>query len=461
MTLEAHSRVIDYDEAPFTHHEPERFVLTAVDQNFERQAGVEAELEPADILSPKNAGIFEKMSAGGKAVASSIYEGLKNVPGGKWLVGKIGIAYNEKRMFGQEKKAAELKSELDTLATKSTKLAESKRSIETIANRLESQNIPGSEAIRLKLREIDSQITSLQNKQDTVQSKIEAKNNKISIFANKRDAIADRLIGHYEKKLAPIEENLARLETSRDHLDLLISVTRAQHQEQKVRLTDIEGEKTKLESELRDLGMSVSQIKKFEAVQILENEISQGRTSIRLDEEDFAKRKITMDKKIAAADAKANPHRDNRDAFVRVKQGRPMEIDLTNRTREEDGATREEVSANPRRDNLNVIGSPENMSYDEDELDIETERRTVFTMSSAVANWNQYIQNNISDVETARGLQLDERSFLLATKSAPDTILGAESLKQVFLTYLRYKKVAVLGVTQTIDSFLASINRDN
>lgn len=451
MTLEAHGRVYQYDESDNI-NTSEELDPTKVRQSVQELVTSEEVTDTAEILSPKNASIFEKMSAGGKVIATGIYEGLKNIPGAKWLVGKIGIAYNEKRMFGEETKAAKLKTELDTLSNKSIKLAASKKGIETIANRLEQKNIPGSEAIRLKLREIDNEINSLQNKQDTVQSKIEAKNNKISIFSNKRDSIANKLISHYEEKLAPLEENLARLETSRDQLELIASVAQARYAEQKIRMTDIENEKNNIESLLRDYGMSESEIKNDEAVRALGEEITAGQKSIRLEEEDMAKRKAHINKKIAGADAKANPHRDNRDAFVRVKQGRPMEIELTERTREKDSDLSEDVSSNVRLENTDVTEYPEDLA--------ENVNKPKFTMQSAVLNWNRYL-STIADQEEARSLHIDENLFLLAIKSTAEVTLGAENFKQVFVSYLKYKKVATLGTNKTIDSFLESINKSN
>src|SRR3989344_3253966 len=182
-------------------------------------------------------------------------------------------------------------------------------------------------------KKIDAQKIELLNKKDKIQSRFESHDNEAKLYASKRDQIADKLIDRYKEKLSPLEKELERMQTGRDQLDLLSEVAAVKHKASEARLAGLDKQKMQIEDALRRTGMSERQIKKFEGVKQLDQLLSQGREAIRVEKENFAKRRLEINSKIAKQDKKANVYRDKKSEFARVKEGKPLKIDMPRRNR--------------------------------------------------------------------------------------------------------------------------------
>jgi hypothetical protein len=299
-------------------------------------------------FSPDNRSFFAKMSEGAKDMIDKAYEGLHEVPGVNMVLGKMEIAYDQFWLGRHEEKAAGLRDRMSALDMKSRALDVPKKELQSVIADLQEQNVPGFSSLQLKLKDIDAQKMKLANEKDRIQTRFEARENKVKHYANERDGIADKLIGYYGEKLAPMEKGLESLSTDRDQLDLSFAVMEARHNQQLESLNDLGEKKTKIERSLKMTGMSDRQISKFEAVKILDGMIVQGRASIKKERAKMSEKKTEIEEKIAAAEAKANPYRDRREEFTRVKSGRPIKMHVGPRTRVENFTGHEEVDIRTR-----------------------------------------------------------------------------------------------------------------
>jgi chromosome segregation ATPase len=323
----------------------------------------------ASVLSPENKSFFRRMSEGGVKIANQVYEGLYKIPGVNRVIGKIEIAYNQFWIDRHQEKITNLKEKIDSLDLRINALDQSKKEIESVIENLKQQNVPGVESLQIKLQDIDRQKAALLNEKDKVQSKFEAMDNKLKLYTNERDRVADKLIGRYEEKLNPLEAELERLQTFRDQVDSMVASTEERHKELLAHLAEIEKKKTQIEDALRRTGMSEKKIRKFEAIKKLEEYLLEVQEKMRLEKENLAWRKVEINRRIAEVDAKANPYRDKREEFVRVKEGRPIKIDLEKRKRGKGFMGMEEAKAHSRsevlRDTGPVSDSAENENGDE------------------------------------------------------------------------------------------------
>jgi len=287
------------------------------------------------FLNSENQSFLSRMSEGGKKLANQAYEGLYKIPGVNRVVGKLEITYNQFWIDKHEEKAVDFKNKMDGLALKASAFEQSKKEIESAIEDLKSQNIPGVEyeSLQLKIKIIDQQKINLLNEKDKAQSKFEARENKAKLYINERDRVADKFIGRYNEKLKPMEKEIENLQTCKDQVDLDIAVTEVKHKEQIAKLDGIEKRKAQVEEALRKTGMSEKEIGKFEAIKTLAGFLADSREKIRLEKENLAQRKAKINEKIARVDAKANPYRDKREEFTRVKEGRSIKIEVATRER--------------------------------------------------------------------------------------------------------------------------------
>ncbi|MCR4333896.1 MAG: hypothetical protein NUV60_02715 [Patescibacteria group bacterium] len=393
------------------------------------------------LLSLQNKGFFNKMSEGGKEIANEAYEGIRAIPseagrGVTRIFGKMGIAYNQFWINRHERKAAQMRGEMGTFDMQTEALDQSKKEMESIIANLKAENIPGAaESLQVKLKDIDRQKADILNKKDKVQSKFEARDNKVKLYTNERDQIADKLIGRYAEKLAPMEKKMESLETCRDEADLLVAVTEAQHQDRLLKLGSIEKRKGTIEEAMRRIGEPEREIKK--TVKPLDDLLFKGREDMRKEKEILAKEKSAIDKKIAKLDAKANPYRDRREEFVRVKEGRPVDMEVEARTRARAFEGREEPRAHPRGEAPEEATPAPETAPSEPAVETAEADENRMETSAFVSGWNEFIEKQPGkDIPV-----LDQKDFLKATKLPENFKMDVKSFRSILERYYKLKKL--------------------
>lgn len=411
--------------------------------NQEQEKPIEDQFDPEKVattanLNPENQGFFSKMSEKGKSLAGKFYEGLYKIPGVNRIVGKMEIAYNQFWADKHETKAADLKGKMDAMDLGMNVLGQSKKEIEDVIENLKQQKMPGVESLQLKLRDIDQKKVELQNKKDKIQTKFEYRDDKKKLYTNERDRVADKLIGRYNEKLEPMERDLERLQDSKDRIDLQIAATEIKHKESMTKLADQEKRKNQLENALRATGMSDRQVKNFEAVKVLDTLLADGREKIRIEKEDLVRRKAEINQKIAKVDAKANPYRDKKGEFARVKERRPIEMKVETRKREEGFDGEEEVGAKTR----------EEVETSETEKEKHQEALGIYLFG-----WNTFLLEKYGKGIISSGELIDYDKFLKETGLSKNNKVDFEDFKNILGKYYKVAKLPKDKFSKNIDEF--------
>ena len=406
----------------------------------------------ASNFNPENRKTFERMSEQAKNIANQVYEGLYKTPGINKIVGKLEIAYNQLWIDKHQEKAAKLKEKIDGFDLRINALNQSEKEIKLAIEDLKQQNIPGVESLQIKIQDIERQKEELLNKKDRVQSKFEERENKLKLYVNERDLVADRFITHYEEKLEPLESELKKLQNYRNQLDLLAVVTEAKYKEQSAKLDNLRKKKVQIENTLHHAGMSEKEIRKNEAIKQFEKIILENQKKIRsdysLEKEKLTRSKAEINKKIAKVDAKANPYRDKREEFVRIKERRPIRMEVAPRQKEE-FKDEEKIEAHPRIEVRPVEKSIPNKSGAEK----EPKNKEKLPISDLLHYWNNFLR----EVYKNEAMLIDEKDFLrdfLQLINLPkDSKLDFEDFKDVLGKYLKSRKLSKKQFKQSIDKF--------
>jgi len=406
----------------------------------------------ASNFNPENRKTFERMPEQAKNIANQVYEGLYKTPGINKIVGKLEIAYNQLWIDKHQEKAAKLKEKIDGFDLRINALNQSEKEIKLAIEDLKQQNIPGVESLQIKIQDIERQKEELSNKKDRVQSKFEERENKLKLYVNERDLVADRFITHYEEKLEPLESELKKLQNYRNQLDLLAVVTEAKYKEQSAKLDNLRKKKVQIENTLHHAGMSEKEIRKNEAIKQFEKIILENQKKIRsdysLEKEKLTRSKAEINKKIAKVDAKANPYRDKREEFVRIKERRPIRMEVAPRQKEE-FKDEEKIEAHPRIEVRPVEKSIPNKSGAEK----EPKNKEKLPISDLLHYWNNFLR----EVYKNEAMLIDEKDFLrdfLQLINLPkDSKLDFEDFKDVLGKYLKSRKLSKKQFKQSIDKF--------
>ena len=416
----------------------------------------------ASNFNPENRKTFERMPEQAKNIANQVYEGLYKTPGINKIVGKLEIAYNQLWIDKHQEKAAKLKEKIDGFDLRINALNQSEKEIKLAIEDLKQQNIPGVESLQIKIQDIERQKEELLNKKDRVQSKFEERENKLKLYVNERDLVADRFITHYEEKLEPLESELKKLQNYRNQLDLLAVVTEAKYKEQSAKLDNLRKKKVQIENTLHHAGMSEKEIRKNEAIKQFEKIILENQKKIRsdysLEKEKLARSKAEINKKIAKVDAKANPYRDKREEFVRIKERRPIKMEVAPRQKEEFKGE-EKIKAHPRIEVRPVEARPvevrpvEKSISNKSGAEKEPKNKEKLPISDLLHYWNNFLR----EVYKNEAMLIDEKDFLrdfLQLINLPkDSKLDFEDFKDVLGKYLKSRKLSKKQFKQSIDKF--------
>lgn len=398
------------------------------------------------FVEKTNIGLWSKMSSGAKEIMSNAYESIYMTPGLNKVVGKMEIAYNQFWMDIKEGKAARLKDKMDYFGTQNNTLEKTKDEISKAAEMLKNMGMPGVAANLRAEKKIDTQISKNENKMDRLQGRIEKRENRIKLFANKRDAIADRLITHYEKKLSPIEGRLGVLEQRRNEVELFCISTEVKIAEQKARIKKIEGARSKIEENYLRAGYSNRQINKNAAIKELNDQISSLYSGVQLEQAKIAARRREINKKIAKINKKAEPYRNKKNKFIRVKNNKPIDFGLEERKYADEWKGTEEIEGHTRK--------PGNEMYEYQDDGIEPtinfenyenmERFDVLT-----ERWNILVDENSDSIKDSQGHPRQTSEFLLippeeimqATWVSPDNQMTKENFVKIVEQYYKVKKI--------------------
>lgn len=401
-------------------------------------------------FTPENRGFFGRMSNRAKNVASSIYEGVYKMPVVNRVVGKLEIAYNQLWLNRHEGKAVKLKGKMDDFDMKSKALDLTKGQMEGVISDLRQKNAPGLESFEMKIRDIDQKKAELMRKKDKVQTKFEKREGKMALYANDRDRVADKLIGRYSEKIAPMEKELESLSTCKDRLDLITSVTEARHNNELRALSAIERNKSQLEEGFKAAGGSEKEVRN--AVKPLTDYINGERERMKKERDAITKRKAEINSKIAKTDKKANPYRDKRENFSRVKSKRPIKMNVPTRQRGTEFRGEEETEAHSRGE------APVDLGDEPEDNVVESAENETHTTAEFVSGWNSFIQEK--NDKANYGEPLDTAAFfgeLQAVGLNQDAALGSKDFRAILVRYYALKKLPVGKVGAKVDEFISQM----
>lgn len=404
-------------------------------------------------MSLENQGFFNKMTEGGRDMFIRACEatGLDGISAFSNTIDKLGVAYN--RFWGNrhEMKAAELKAQMDGL---DAAIAEMRSG----TGAMEGEGI-GAEMMKVGARRMDQQIEKMLNEKDKLQSNFEYRHNKVTLYTNERDRIADKLIGRYDEKLAPMEKRLESLKARGDEVALTVAVTEAKHSNELLRLQGIEDKQMRIEEAMRRGGFKPGEIR--DATAVFAEIVKNGRAEIRKEKDRLAKQKNEIDKKIAKVDDRANPYRDKRENFVRVKNDRPVKMEAAARTRGRPFTGTEEVQTHPRAEGPEpgeaggaggAGGSPEAAEVGVETAEGGPER---FKAGEFVSEWNKYLKEKYKTKGEYEKRAVVLKDFLRATKLDATFRLEPKSFKNILEKYSKVKKLPMDTLSKDIDDFFS------
>lgn len=404
------------------------------------------------FIETRNKGLFGQLSDAGKEIMSNAYEGIYMTPVVNRLVGKMEIAYNQFWIDRKEKKAGKLKDKMDVLDLKNESINNAREEIEDAAQTLEDLGLGGSSNMLLKSKKLEDSVTKNENKLDKLQGRIENRENQVKLFTNKRDAIADRLINHYEKKLSPIEGKLGVLEDRKNEVELFCISQEVKLEEKRAVIKTLEDKRAKVEKAYMSAGYSNGAIKRGSLLKELNNQISDIYSFIQVEQAKVALRRDEINKKITKVNRKAEPYRNRKNEFIRVKNNRPVDFGLKERKYADEFKSTETAEGHTREPGADVYYD---QGYD-DGASSHRQREPIFSsafegmedLTDLMYRYQEFLQDEKID-----GLAIDVREFIGATRFSASSKLNVENFKKVIAQFYKAKKIEKSKYENIINNF--------
>ncbi len=379
-------------------------------------------------LNLENQNLFNRMSEGGRRIMHKAYEGLYKIPIANRVLAKFEISRNQNRADIFQERSIKIKNKSDNLDLRIGALDESKNEIEGMIEELKKDKMPGAESLALKLKEIEKQKMDLLNNKDKIQTKFKLIENKTNLHINERDRVADKMINRYEKKMQPMETELKKLQNQKEYVDLLFEANKVKHESSSLKIKKLEERKIKLEKTFK------RGIRKHPAVRILEERILNEKKEAQTEREKLEREKAIINTKIIKIETKTNPYKNKYNQYTRIKEGRPITIDLNSELTPEQ-KKRETEEAEKAKESK------------------ESKEEKVEKIDYYITKWNKYLENKHS----AQKLELiDSKDFLKLTKLKKSNELNPERFKGLLKSYLNFQKQTKF--ISHVDSFLKENN---
>jgi hypothetical protein len=256
-----------------------------------------------------------------------MYSGLRKMPATNRLVAKLEIAYNQGRVDKKERKQARLSSEYHSLDQRDAFLEDTQKIKDEAIGMIRAEGFVSKDMIKDKKR-MKKEQAELRYKKDKLQSKIEEKENEKNISANKRDACAERMIAYYNEKLGPIDARLKRLETKKDKVELICLGNEIKMGEIEDYIGDLENTKNKLIEKYEAFGYTEKAALRDSIFKEIDKQIEMHRSRIYSMTMENKIRREEVESQIAKQSKKAEPFRNRKNQFVRVKDNRPVDFEI-------------------------------------------------------------------------------------------------------------------------------------
>jgi hypothetical protein len=423
-------------------------------------------LETVDSsLNPENKNFFKKMSEGGRAIAGQVFEaagrvsgkareslskipekaaeGVYNLPGVARFLGKMEITYNQFWADKHEEKALGLKDKMDNFDLKTKTLEGAQKDLEEKIEGFKKSGFPVG-SLALGLRDIERQKEEIAKKRDVIQSKFESRDNNRKLYIGERDRVADTLINRYDEKLKPFEKTIEDLKISRDQLDLASTISEIKNVQQEEKYKILEQDIKKTEDALRASGKREWTIGRDKTLNLVRAEIINGRKEITTRRENIAKERSELNRKIAEADEKANPLRDKRGEFIRIKNGRPIDINVKQRKREENVSFEEEIKDNSREESFGE--KPEEIpsgTFEDGVEEIEDlEIKEVLPLPVLISIWNSHLKRS-SKVDNFQSKLINVKDFVKAQQMFGEVDLSFKDFRKILEDYYKIKEIPI------------------
>lgn len=404
------------------------------------------------FIETENRSFFGRMSSGAKEMMSKAYEGIYMTPGVNNLVGKMEIAYNQFWIDKKETKANKLKSKMDAISSKKNSLDEAERQIKETSKMMQGSGFSNPSSLLSKTKKIEEMNFKLSNKENKLQERIEKRENRVRLYTNKRDAIADRLINHYDKKLSPIEGKIEALEDRRNKVELFCVATEVRLDEQKAKIKRLEESKLIIEKHYIDAGLTEKKIKHDKFIKELESQINQGYTDIQIEKSKIETKRKEINEKIARVDKKAEPYRNKRDQFVRVKDRRPVDFGLKERKYSDEFKSQEKIKSHTRdygKDKYDGVEEVGNDQNNEQERKYSDDYEKMEKLSDLTDRLNIHIKKGRLD----KKFIIDKIEFSGATRLSESTKMSLDNFKKIIGLFYKTKNIQGPELEKIINKF--------
>ena len=409
-----------------------------------RDSGLEEKFS-AESLNPENKKLHDELPPKGKKMSERIFGLIYKIPGINRVVGRLEIAYNQSRIDKNQQIEAQMRNQMDELNEKIEESARTEKEIERLSSEIGNMGIKDeftstSLSASAKNEELTEKRRELEKKKEKIQDKLAEREKQTEIHRARIDSVADTLIEQYNETLKPMKEELEKLQSSEDELDLKGVASEAMHEEQEKELDAVAGKRLELMAALTKTGMSEKEIQAFGAIKSLEKLIVEGMEKIQKENMDMAAKRADVVAKIEKTKTKAGVYQGKVEYFENLKNNQKIEAE-----------TRSKIKAQAEKPSVGASGGFGGEARSREAV-YEVDNRP--DVGNFINSWNAFLTEKYGSNSTKDDfVKMD--NFLRDTGLPRSARLDSKNFKNILGKYYKYAKIPTFSFKHNADEFFA------
>ncbi|EKE11753.1 MAG: hypothetical protein ACD_15C00027G0002 [uncultured bacterium] len=408
---------------------------------------------PPAFFNRECSNIFTRMRDRAREMVLRIYDQSQEMSITGRMMNRISIAYNGFWAGHHERRAVAQKNRLDASNLLINNLDQSIAAMRGTIENLQRQGMPGTASIQLQIRTIEERRNNELRNRDIIQTELESREGRMNNYTNRRDRAVDRLVGVYDERLRLMQNELANLQSQRNLMDIEIARAEMGNRDTLARLRTLEEQKAQIAEALALSGMSTRAVRIDSTIRLFDQMIREGNEQIQANRNMWTERKTRINASIAEMDRRSNPHRDNREQLIRIKEGRPLDLDVETRMRGENPDVMADTEVRNRRNAAEAGATANDGAHRGNATQAESRER--LRIDDMVSGWNRYLQAEFGDSMTTgeNSAVLDLADFLNRSRLSAGDGWDVEGFRTLLQVYYRTTRNRNGRLNEAIERF--------
>jgi hypothetical protein len=186
----------------------------------------------------------------------------------------------------------------------------------------------------------------------------------------------------------------------------------------------------------------------------MDKQIETARSKIYIMRKENEIRMKEINSKLAKIHKKAEPYRNRKNQFIRIKDNRPVDFNMPERTELKEHTEKQEVKSYKRGEYIESEEEEKTKRDPREEMYEATEQKEgTDSFNSWITKLNDHIEKKQELKKYKDLLKIDQENIIQATRLHDNTKITVDNFKKIITLYYKIKKIDKKLVSEVINNF--------